>query len=397
MVDFNDRYYLLNRYDFIAQYRDVYYELMRIFRCYIAIKLGENESLDNFFSLRQIQFMLNQNGFFYSDDDVYKIIHFLISSDCKVVRKDFLASEPQYGMLDPYLWNSSVQQKYLSLVDDCPNGNKVIAFISDTHIGNDKVFNSKLLHNFYDYAIVCGSKRCFHLGDLFNKLGEQEQEREMVRLMSIFEQEYPKPSLEEMITYGIMGNHDNSRFRFSQNYNSINRLMQIYGYDLQWLTSCNPSFFMLPSREGGLSDGFMTNIGGNSFYFNHRVFSGINTNHIISSVNDFQNQLDSWGNLRTISSDYDVSVFGHIHTGMICSANGGDGGHDKLFLGVPSTSNINALGVVGYLIYIYPEENSMEIAVLGSDNDFKIHEVDRISWSFGKKNKVYCKEYKRAA
>ena len=91
----------------------------------------------------------------------------------------------------------------------------------------------------------------------------------------------------------------------------------------------------------------------------------------------------------------EVSIFGHMHTGMILSAKGINYENEKLFLGVPSTSSLNIGNAVGYLLYIYPEDNSMEVSVLFSDGNLNIYEKERFVWCLGGENKFYKREYKR--
>ena len=47
---------------------------------------------------------------------------------------------------------------------------------------------------------------------------------------------------------------------------------------------------------------------------------------------------------------YDVLVSGHLHKGLIYSSE--TDGRDKLYLGIPSTTNINLNNAVGYLVYM---------------------------------------------
>ena len=81
-----------------------------------------------------------------------------------------------------------------------------------------------------------------------------------------------------------------------------------------------------------------------------------------------------------------IFISGHMHEAFVHSNLNYKEDRSNLYLTVPSTSNLNIGGVVGYLIYMYPESNSMEISVLGCDNNLNIFEKDRLSWEFNKIN-----------
>ena len=270
---------------------------------------------------------------------------------------------------------------------------KIFLLISDTHIGNCEMFNSRLLNNLYEYAIKIGATKCFHLGELFEgckevkgNIYEIKIDRKMIdlyddefcRQINLFINEYPKTNPNEFKTYCLLGNRDETMNRFLQFRDFM------HSCDLRKLSMYDPSFYMFPRSH------WITELNDVSFHFDHRLYMSVIIDDLkINELADIEKERETVGNLM-LDTDYDVLISGHLHKGIIYTSTDYFEQKDKLYLGIPSSSNINVgRGSVGYLVYMYPESNSMEILILGCDNNFNIYEIDRIFWEFGKKNKTY--------
>lgn len=342
-------------------------------------------------SFSTISKILREKGLEFNDNNLFLVLQILLSNYKRIVRNEYWNKETEYEFLDRNLWEHKSQEVHYSFEDDMKS-NKTFLLISDTHIGNDKMFNSKLLHNLYDYAIMNGAKKCFHLGDLFEGCKEllgdlyevritgkqvDDFEEEFCRQINLFIDGYPKPNPSELMTYGLIGNHDEAMNRFLKFRNWC------CASDLRKLSIYNPSFYMFPREH------WCANLNDVNFHFNHKLYmSEVIENLKINELSDIEKKKEFLGDL-ILDSHYDVLVSGHLHKGIIYTSEDYFKRKDKLYLGVPSSSNINVFGTVGYLVYMYPESNSMEVSILGSDNDLNICEIDRITWEFGKENKTY--------
>lgn len=396
MIEVND--IKKSPYEIRREYGDFYYQIFNALYEHSNHLKGDmlpHELLltDNGVTLEELVEILKDSN--YSKDDINLIINHLISNEQTVIRKDFFEKDPRYELIDSYFWKSSLQRHFYRFIDDSPNEKKVMAFISDTHIGLDKIYNEKLLSNFYNYIIKKGAKRCFHLGDLFhgiNHIQLNEKEKEAYRQLEIFRKEFPNPN--ELITYLIGGNHDDSIGLFiggcklsdiepKEEY-GIEYIKEELNY-LRYISALNPSVQCIPQNKFFI-DGCELTANNHKFHLNHRLFLNELQNRIkISSVEDIDDKM--------LFKDYhyDVLVSGHLHKGLIYSSTAND--QDKLYLGVPSTTNINLNSVVGYLVYIDENGENMEISCLISDEQGNIKEIERIPWHFKEKNKEYCKQF----
>jgi len=342
-------------------------------------------------SFNAIKKKLKDKEIEFNDKELNLILQLLVSNYKMVVRNEYWSKETEYELLDRRFWEHKSQYYHYSFEDNIKS-KKIFLLISDTHIGNDKMFNSKLMNNLYDYAIMMGAKKCFHLGDLFEgdytlfgMLPEYDVslkyvndfEEEFCRQMNLFINEYPKPNPDEFMTYCLIGNHDEIMNRFLQFRDCLSSC------DLRKLTMYNPSFYMFPRTS------WCANLNNIDFHFNHRLYMSVIIENLkINKLEDIEKKKEQVGDL-IFDTNYDVLVSGHLHKGIIYTETDYFKEKDKLYLGVPSTGNVNIGGVVGYLTYIYPESNTMEISILSCDNDLKIYEMDRIVWELGKKNKTY--------
>lgn len=343
-------------------------------------------------SINVISKMLRDRGLIFNDNDLNFVLQVLLSNYKTIIRNEYWHKDTEYELLDRKFWEHTSQQVHYSFEDDMKS-KKVFLLISDTHLGNEKMFNSRLLNNLYDYAIKMGATKCFHLGDLFEgrkglkgniyeiKINRKEInlfEEDFSRQINLFINEYPKTNPNEFKTYCLLGNRDETMNRFLQ----IRDI--IHSSDLRKLSMYDPSFYMFPRSH------WCTNLNDVSFHFDHRLYmSAIIDDLKINELADIEKEREIVGNLA-LDTDYDVLISGHLHKGIIYTGMDYSEQKDKLYLGVPSSSNINVGGdSVGYLVYMYPETNSMEVLVLGCDNNLNIYEIDRFFWKFGKRNKTY--------
>lgn len=340
-------------------------------------------------SFNALKNKLIEKGIKFSDSDLNLVLQLLLTNYKMIIRNESWHKQPVYEYLDHNLWDSKYQEAYYSFSDEM-SSLKTYLLISDTHIGNDKLFNSKLLHNIYDYAIKHGAKKCFHLGDLFEGSKELQSdpyllsekqitdfEEEFCRQLNLFINEYPKTNPDEFMTYSLIGNHDESMNRF------LKFKSWFSSCDLRKISMYNPDFYMFPRSN------WTTNLNGINIHFNHRLYmSGFIYDLKINKLSDIEIKKEQVGSLL-LEPHYDLLISGHLHKGIIYTESNYYNEKNNLYLGVPSTSNFNIGGTVGYLIYMYPESNHMEVAILRCDNNLNIQEIDKVNWEFGTKNKVY--------
>lgn len=354
-------------YDFIRDNRELYYRIYQL--------LENNPSL----SLEEIISLLRKDGLDCQENKVLQIIYFLMTREQCIVRDDYWRQVPKYKMLNPCYFESCLQNAYFSLEDN--HNDKTFLLISDVHIGSN-IFNAKLLENLYNYAISNGATRTFLLGDLFNGLknckNDEERENEFIRQINLFKEQYPSLLPSQMITYSNLGNHDESMNDFMKRRDFLTR------FDLRNLTVYNPSFYVVQNNPLG-NHGFSLSINHRNFHFNHKLFiSPVIEDKKIWEIDDIKSEM-------LIDNFYDVLISGHLHKGLIYSLNDESLGKEKIYLGVPSSSNINVgeSNAISYLVFMH--ENCMEVAILGCDENLKIYEINRLCWNFDKKNKSYCK------
>lgn len=351
-------------------------------------------------NIKRIKDKLQESGVRAEEKDIFMALQTLLSSHQKIIRDDYFSADAEYKLINEYYWRSKAQQYHYSFKDNLI-GAKTVLVTSDMHIGNDKLFNAKLLNNIYDYAIKNGATIALNFGDLYEGLPDlnineymesvnrytlDSNIEEFLRQIKIFINEYPDPTPEEMRTFCLLGNHDKTMQLFM-------KLASFYGFfryldlDLRSLSMYKPSFNMFLRSSW---DARLNNI---DFHFDHRLYkSGLFTNMKINELEDIDREKMRFYEMglegMMLESDYEVLISGHLHQGFIYPDKDYFKRYDVLYLGVPSTSNICIKKAVAYLLYMYPETNSMEISVLGCDNNFNIYEIDRIEWNFKSENKV---------
>lgn len=338
-------------------------------------------------NLSSIKSILNSNNIFLSNEEIFETLIFMLVNKGSIIRKDFWNKEPEYTLLTERYHDSSYTRNYYSFNCDS-NEDKKFLLISDTHIGNNEIENIVLINNLYDYAIDRGASKCFHLGDLFegNLSISNEAIDDFLRRMNKFKNEYPSPNPKEMMTYAIKGNHDKNIEKILNSLTYENTFL--FHNDLRRLTILNPSFYMFPR------DKWQSTFSSINFHFSHKLYISMMVEDLkIQSISEIQ-KLEEISFLDGLFKDINIS--GHLHKGFIYSIK--DPyliEKEKLFLGVPSTSNININDPVAYLISTHNKTNgkmdNIDISVLNCDNNNKIYESDVINWSFKNKNKTLRK------
>lgn len=326
--------------------------------------------------------------------DVYKLVYTLLSNYKGIIRHDYWDSDPEYEGLDKYYWDSSYQHHYYSF-EQKEKKCTTFLLISDTHIGNEQLFNEEILKAVYDFALENGIDRCFHLGDLFE--GNQSISSLLnkylcfddVSLLDSFEdvfkyqlecfiKKYPHPDEEKMRTYCLLGNHDLilDRFLKSRDWWCASDLKKISIYD--------NSFSFIPRSS------FVSILNNVDIHFNHYLYmSGFFRNLKINSLDDIEKTKLEFGNLL-YDFNYDFFISGHLHKGTIYSALNPFSGVSNLYLTVPSTSSVNLNGVVAFIVTL-DEDMVAEISTLSCDNNYVVSKKTLFSFEFGKENKRYMK------
>lgn len=341
-------------------------------------------------SVNDIKNILIKEGISFNEQDLFEVLQILQSNFKRIVRDEFWDKDTQYRLLDRQLWEHKSQEVHYSFDDD-GYSDKTFLVISDTHIGHD-IFNGKLIHSLYDYAILNGATHCFHLGDLFHGCKElsgniydlymrlnskliSDFEEEFNRQMEIFVNEYPISC--EMKTYCVQGNHDEAMDRFLKFRNWCESC------DLRKISIYNPNFYMFPRPH------FVHKLNDFETHFNHRLYMSCVMDDLkIDDISDIDKKREIFGSLLN-DSHYDLLFSGHLHRGIVYSDRDMYRGTNKLYLGVPSTSEINLCGAVGYLINM--RESVMNIQILGCDENMDISVIDEINWDLYGNNKQYCK------
>ena len=359
---------LRDKFDFIDRYRG-FYEAVDS-----TILFSDAKTLE------QIQDELHQKGYFFSDKEVYMVLYKLICNWERVVRDDYWSGPSQYKYLDRYYWEHNVQRKYYSLEDDSVGTPKVMAFLSDTHIGNDKVYNAKIINGFYEFAVKNNATRCFHLGDLFEgirNVSDLEKEKEMFRQFEIFEKEYPFAP--EILTFCLLGNHDKTIDDF------LSARSWLTKEDLRCITQLKPNVYMIPNNENWIN-GWRSQANGRDIHFNHQLFLSIMIENCkINSIDDIEEAL------KFLDYHYDLLVSGHLHQGFVYTVPNKYKKEDNIYLSIPSTSNLCLGKAIGMVVNLAGDGNSMEIIVAGADEFGNVKEIDRMDLDFKKKEKIYKK------
>ena len=314
-------------------------------------------------NIKQIYELLNKE---YNLTEINEAINYLLIEKGIIVRDDFWQKDAIYRYVSrEYYQNSSLTKYYCSFnVDDYKS--KKFLLLSDTHIGNFQLENYELLNNIYNFCIQQGVTKCFHTGDIFSSNCEiSYSNKQIEKLFYLFNNFFPK--CEEIKTYALLGNHDERINGF------FNQKPIDYQYDLRQLNRLNNNFYVILRPYCNIN---FSNININ---FAHKVVSNwCYSKKIISSVDQLSN-IDT-----SIAPCSDVLISGHLHTGFICN------NKNKLLLGVPSATNININGVVGYIINLNYDDfgivKNMDIKLLVSNKNNEVNYGETITWNFKEKN-----------
>ena len=319
-------------------------------------------------TIRQISNLLKEQ---YSINEIELAVNYLLVDRGIIVRDDYWNKESVYRYVDyEYYHDSAVTRQYYSFnVDD--NKNKKFLLISDTHIGNTELENYNMIQNIYNFSLQQGVTKCFHMGDIFSRVVNGFWKREdILNQFSLFEKYYP--NFDEIKTYAIIGNHD-------EYINGFFEKQPIpFKHELRQLTRYVNNFYVIPRSVWKLK---LSNV---MFHFSHRLYlNPIMCEHKLQELYEIAN-----GNLFYYDR-YNVLVSGHLHKGFIY--NNTYDNKEQLFLGVPSATNINKNGVVGYIVSLnYDNQENishMDITLLLCDSNNKISEGETITWNFKEKNK----------
>ncbi len=295
------------------------------------------------YSLNNTNREVYDNEIMFNNKMIYDVVESLLVAKGIIVRNDFINNEPEYTLLDKHLWSSSYSKSYSNL-SDTDTEDKEILLISDTHIGNERIEDFKLLRNLYEYALNRKIKTCLHLGDLFDK--NINGYADFISNINLFMNNYPTAQIR---TYAILGNHDLTY----QNY--FKNLSTFRNYDFRSLLLCRPLFYMFPCSSD------IINFNNTKIHLSHRLYyDTLEPNLRISRVADLNN-VDRFIypnynlNFQFFKPSYKVNISGHLHQGFIKTTN-----DNSLYIGVPSTSKINMLSSIAVILKIHYHDKEIE-------------------------------------
>ena len=332
-------------------------------------------------TLRQVQELLRQDGCLKSIEEIEYEVNLLLADQGLLLRDDFWSKEALYRYIsNEHFQDSALTKSYYSFqVDD--DQSKKFLLISDTHIGNPDLENFDMIKSVYQYAITHQITHCFHLGEIFSgiKLDDWNDE-EILRQLNLFIEHYP--SSEKIKTYALIGNHDETIHGFYHH-----NILLPYTYDLRQLAKYVKNFYVIPKISW---DTTFSNI---LMHFSHRFY--LNFTRQNKKINNLEDILLDQGEYFECLDGYNIFVSGHLHNGFVYS-NPMKQTQEQLYLGVPSLTNINQNGIVGYVVFLNYNEGEVANAVITplKDNNGQIEEAETINWNFGPKNQLIRRLYK---
>lgn len=295
------------------------------------------------YSLNNTNREVYDNEIMFNNKMIYDVVESLLVAKGIIVRNDFINNEPEYTLLDKHLWSSSYSKSYSNL-SDTDTEDKEILLISDTHIGNERIEDFKLLRNLYEYALNRKIKTCLHLGDLFDK--NINGYADFLSNINLFMNNYPTAQIR---TYAILGNHD---LAYQDYFNSLSTFRN---FDFRSLLLCRPLFYMFPCSSD------IINFNNTKIHLSHRLYyDTLEPNLRISRVADLNN-VDRFIypnynlNFQFFKPSYKVNISGHLHQGFIKTTN-----DNSLYIGVPSTSKINMLSSIAVILKIHYHDKEIE-------------------------------------
>ncbi len=354
---------------------DLFFEVQNV----LIYNIGENRT----FSLNDLSILLKKRYKNFSLEDLKMVLKIFNINFEKIVRIDRWNQDELYMLLDERHEQHNYQRSFYDFKDNNPTLNKKFIVIADTHIGNKNIQNFKLIHNIYDLAIKNNIKYVFHLGDIFQRVDDiniDDRYSKAMEYIESFMNEYPNMCEEEIKTFSVLGNHDltihgsNSTDVFFDNNKYYEQL-----FNLQELSKDNPSFLVYARRT------FAIDLNNIPIHFSHRLYiDSYNRDKKINSVGELADN-DSF-------CKYPICISGHLHRGILYIGNDYFC-NEHLYIGVPSTSNININNVVGYIIEL-DVDSMVNIKLLYSKENSSIYLGEEYNYNINERNKVLKKEFK---
>lgn len=339
----------------------------------IKYNIGEN----NYFDIDLLIYILKQKKIEFDENKIHVALYMLLNDFGNIIRYDNWSGKPKFQVLDERHENTNWQKSFYNFTDDSV-GDKEFLLMADTHIGNDKMQNFKLINNIYDFALKNKIKNIFHLGDIFEGIkcsdSESEKMKKVEEQLTIFIKNYPNLNPNELRTISLLGNHDKT-IHGSYGTDVIVDFKNIKQqlYDLRNITKENPGFILYPKKRMTIE---LNNIPIN---LSHRIF----INELHRDIK-FEIKEDIIEKTNDSLCQFPLYISGHLHKKVILESED-KYSNKQLFVGVPSTSSLNLDDAVAYVIKLYNnyQTKNIEITILyaTSNSDIKIgetcqHEID---------------------
>ena len=338
---------------------------------------------EKWLTLDEISQILHSKGFNLHNNEILKLLNFLIIESGSIIRRDFSNEETKYFKVNDYVKKSNYTKFYSNLNLD---GLKKTIVISDTHIGNPNLEDYLLINSIYDFAIKKGISTIFHLGDLFGT-SKDDTCSQIEKDLDSFIINYPHPS--KIKTYAFVGNHD----RFVNDYLEKGPFFETC--DLKTLTFFDHNFYMFPysTTYNPYKTGSLTaNLNNLKVHFSHFLYiSFMVSYHPLNSLNDLINYP---ANLF-IDLTNDILLSGHLHQAFFYKTYIPDFSHNTFYLGVPALNKSNLNKTIGYILNFNRDTNnkviSIDIEVLQVDYNYHINIKEVVHHDFNKE----CNTLKR--
>ena len=338
---------------------------------------------EKWLSIGEICLQLHSKGFNMSNKEILSYLNFLIIETKRIIRKDFPNGKTRYYKMKEYFKESNYTKFYSSLNLD--NLDRFLV-ISDTHIGDIKLEDFKLIDSIYNYAEKIGINTIFHLGDLFGT-SKDDTGSQIEKDLDSFIINYPHPS--KIKTYAFVGNHD----RFVNDYLEKGPFFETC--DLKTLTFFDHNFYMFPysNTYNPYKTGSLTaNLNNLKVHFSHFLYiSFMVSYHPLNSLND----LIKYPANLFIELNNDILLSGHIHQAFFYNIYHQDFKHNTFYLGVPALNKSNLNKTIGYILNFNRDTNnkviSIDIEVLQVDYNYHINIKEVVHHDFNKE----CNTLKR--
>ena len=327
----------------------------------------------------------------YSEENINKIIQIMLVNEQIIIRNDILNKGIFYKILPKDIHKSSYTEFYVNVKAD--HTLKKVLLISDTHIGSKELTNFELIHNVYDYAIKRNIKYCFHLGDIFDgikDIPEHEKDKKICQQINLFNDYYPHPHRNELITYAIKGNHDESIDQHLKN-----SRLYVRGSMLRGLSIFNDSFYILhPRRNDRKYSHASFSINNFKIKLTHEAYASeiipnSFTNHKLDGIHDYDKIKEY------LNRTYNLLISGHRHMAMITNIKPNEAMFEHLYLSVPSLSNFSYNSCIAIVLnFIYQNEQiiGVNIEPLYCDSNNSIYSHNEIYFKFTEKNPEFVKK-----